>query len=232
MAPAVLISVILFGLGALALFGVFVSMPQPANPTVTIPDSLMFAEQTAPFVLKQQSPNDTKRLLSAVRDQNITLGSILRIAPTVEENGITRLASPQEVLKSLGVNVSDSFSHSVQGIPFLGIHAVDTNSPVIVFSLASYENAFAGMLAWEKTINTDLSPFFTAVPPTYLKDGVPTVRTFTDEVIKNYDIRALRNDQGKIILYYSFPTRNILVIAESPFSFTEILSRLRAQREI
>ena len=50
--------------------------------------------------------------------------------------------------------------------------------------------------------------------------------------MRNYDVRALKDDDGTIQLYYSFPTRNVLIIAESPFSFTEILSRLRADRRL
>jgi hypothetical protein len=48
----------------------------------------------------------------------------------------------------------------------------------------------------------------------------------------NYDVRELKDDSGNVVLYYSFPTPNILVIAESPHSFTEVLSRLQAQREL
>ena len=50
--------------------------------------------------------------------------------------------------------------------------------------------------------------------------------------MRNYDVRELTDDSGNIVLYYSFPTPNILVIAESPYSFTEILSRLQAEREL
>ncbi len=50
--------------------------------------------------------------------------------------------------------------------------------------------------------------------------------------MRNYDVRALKDDAGQIQLYYSFPTRDILIIAESPYSFGEILSRLRADRRL
>ena len=50
--------------------------------------------------------------------------------------------------------------------------------------------------------------------------------------MRNYDVRVLKNDAGGIELYYSFPTQNILIIGESPYSFTEILSRLRAERKL
>ena len=63
-------------------------------------------------------------------------------------------------------------------------------------------------------------------------NGLPAVRSFEDTVMRNYDVRALKDDSGQIQLYYSFPTRNVLIIAESPYSFSEILSRLRADRKL
>jgi hypothetical protein len=82
-------------------------------------------------------------------------------------------------------------------------------------------------------MNQDLAPAFDAVPVlTTGPDGLPTARTFTDAVMLNYDVRELKDDSGNVVLYYSFPTPNILVIAESPHSFTEVLSRLQAQREL
>jgi len=50
--------------------------------------------------------------------------------------------------------------------------------------------------------------------------------------MRNYDARALKDDAGQIQLYYSFPTRNILIIAESPYTFAEVLSRLQAERRL
>jgi uncharacterized protein (DUF2141 family) len=99
--------------------------------------------------------------------------------------------------------------------------------------VTSYDHAFAGMLTWEDSINTDLAPVFTAVPAlTKDQNGLPVKRTFQDLVMRNYDVRALEDDNGQIQMYYSFPTQNILVLAESPYSFTEILSRLQASRQL
>jgi len=110
---------------------------------------------------------------------------------------------------------------------------VDKNAPILIIPVTSHDHAFAAMLEWEKNLNADLSPLFTAVP-TLKQDqnGLPVERTYEDLVMRNYDVRALKDDAGTIELYYSFPTQNILVIAESPYSFAEILSRLQAGRQL
>jgi hypothetical protein len=102
-----------------------------------------------------------------------------------------------------------------------------------VIPVLSYDRAFAGMLAWESAINAELSPLFVRVPDlTIGDDGLVQTRTFSDLVMRNYDVRALTDDSGAIALYYSFPTRNMLIVAESPYTFTELLSRLQAQRQL
>ncbi len=45
--------------------------------------------------------------------------------------------------------------------------------------------------------------------------GTSTKQTFSDRLIKNINTRVLTNDQGKIVMIYSFLDRNTLVIAES-----------------
>ena len=82
-------------------------------------------------------------------------------------------------------------------------------------------------------MNTALAPFFTPVPTQKMgPDGLPIARIFSDMVMRNYDVRALQDDSGTIELYYSFPNPNLLIIAESPATFTEVLSRLQANRKL
>lgn len=44
--------------------------------------------------------------------------------------------------------------------------------------------------------------------------------------------KRIEEIEGNIVMYYSFPTQNILIIAENPHTFTEILSRLQAKQEL
>jgi hypothetical protein len=116
---------------------------------------------------------------------------------------------------------------------FFGLHSADENAPLFVIPVVSYDNAFAGMLAWEQSLNTELSPIFTPLPVYQTDaDGIPHVRAFADAVIRNYDTRTLTDDNSTIQLYYSFPSPKILVIAESPYTFAEVIARLRAQRRL
>ena len=231
---------LLLFLGAGALFGVYTIMQQGvgAPPSPENSSSILFAEQSVLLSIDNTSQGDLKRLLASARtSQNGSLGSIARIVPvkTIDVDGSPQQipATFSEFMQALGVHAPESLIRAVSPDFFFGIHTVYKNAPLFVIPVISYDNAFAGMLAWEEFLNADLAPAFTSVPALATdENGLPVKRTFKDLVMRNYDVRALKDNAGTIQLYYSFPTQNILVIAESPYSFTEILSRLQAGRKL
>jgi len=236
----VIASLSLLLLGGAALLGVYYIGIQKTTPSAKPQtDSLVFAEQSVPFPLSGKTSSVVKSQLAQLKNtSNASLGSITRIIPTfsvASESGATteRVATFSEVLTSFGGRVPDSLVRALSDTFFFGIHAVDENAPIIVVPVTSYDRAFAGMLEWEKNINMDLSPIFPAIPNLMVDaNGLPALRIFTDTVMRNYDVRALKDDSGAIQLYYSFPTRDILIIGESPYTFDEILSRLQAGRRL
>lgn len=232
---------LLIGTGLVALVAVYVVMQQRTTETdAALRSNILFAEQTVPFPIDNESPGDVRRTLASARNSgSLTLGAILQIVPvsvvsdpksgTVSQRQITF----GEFLTALGTRAPAELARAVDDEFFFGIHTVDENAPIIVVPVTSYERAFAAMLEWEPRMNTDLEPLFTLMPPQARSENGPLIeRKFEDAVMRNYDVRALKDDDGQVQLYYSFPTRNVLIIAESPYSFTEILSRLRADRRL
>jgi hypothetical protein len=231
-------SCILVLLGAGAIFGVFYVTQQQQSIPPAPQSSILFAEQTVAFSLDNQKPQDLKNSLAQARTKQLgSLGSITRVVPTIlststSATGQEMPATISQFFSALGMNPPQELMSAIGPSFFFGFHVVDTNAPLLVIPVTSYDHAFAGMLAWEPTMDNDLAPIFTAVSMTTATSGIPVQRTFEDTVMRNYDVRELTDDSGNVVLYYSFPTPNILVIAQSPYSFTEILSRLQAQREL
>jgi hypothetical protein len=238
---AIIFAILLFlVLGAAALFGVaYVSQQHTAQTQLPQDTSLIFSEQHVVLSLNDTAPADVRQTIAQMRlSASAPLGSIIRIVPTIRETAADgtsadRLATTQEFLKALGVSLSDETLRSFDSTFFFGIHAVDRNALVLVIPVVSYDRAFAGMLAWEPHMNRDLAPAFTAVPSTVMaSDGSVTQRVFQDTVMRNYDVRIFKDDNGVVQLYYSFPTPSMLIIAESAYSFTELLSRLQSGRKL
>lgn len=230
-------ALLLLFLGGAALFGVYIVVqgqiaPLPEQKT----DSLVFAERSVSLLIDGQSPAQLKGLIAQARNSSeSSLGSIARIIPiknvTTENGESTTLATLPEFFTAIGAHPPDDLVRALSQEFFFGLHTVDTNAPLLVVPVLSYDRAFQGMLAWEETLNADFAPIFTATSAlTTGADGIPEKRIFSDIVMRNYDVRALKNNSGNIVLYYSFPTRDTLIIAESPYTFTELLSRLQAQR--
>src|SRR3989344_2217915 len=231
---------LLLVLGGAALGGVYFIMSERSEtPVDTTGSSLLFAESTVSLPLGNESPLELKRLLAQARTSgSATLGSITHIVPTeriTTEEGteIVQETSLAYFWGRMGAQPPEDLLRALSSDFFFGIHTVDENAPLFVIPVLSYERAFAGMLAWEQGMNAGLSPVFSTVPSQVIgSSGLPEKRRFEDVVMRNYDVRALKDDTGEVQLFYSFPTRSILVIGESPYSFTEVLSRLRAERKL
>lgn len=237
----VFVAFILFVLGGFAIAGVLFLKSQVVEPsaTTTTQSSILFAEDKKDFPIDNITARDLKSQLSQARgDLTGALGAITRVTPVIsltnEDGSVSRRpATVQEFFTAIGARIPDELSRAIGPDFFFGIHTVDNNVPVLVIPVTSYDHAFAGMLTWEATMNADLAPIFTAVPALRLDSaGLPVARSFEDGILQNYDVRQLKDDSRNIDLYYSFPKPNILVIAESTYSFSEILSRLQAGRKL
>ncbi len=231
--------ILLLVVGGGALLGIFFIMQQRSGiPLIDTRSSILFSEQNIPLSISNISAGDIKRALAAARNSpSATLGSIARITPIITTTGPDETtqdapATFSEFMLAIGARAPDDLLRALGNDFFLGLHAVDESAPIIIVPVISHDRAFAGMLSWEGALNADLAPVFTEVSALKTdQNGIPSTRTFNDLVMRNFDVRALLDDNGDIQLYYSFPTQNILVIAESPYSFTEILSRLQASRQ-
>jgi hypothetical protein len=226
--------IILLLLGIAAIIGVYYTEFASHTPPAQTASTILFAEQSVSLPITGQSAATLKATLAGARNaSSASLGSITRIVPIVgTTDQDARPATLSEFLAAIGAQPPDDLLRALSDDFFVGLHTVDKNAPLFVIPVTSYDRAFAGMLTWEHTINTDLSPFFTSVPPFTNASGIPTDRAFSDVVMRNYDVRALKDDAGQIELYYSFPTRNLLIIAESPYTFAEVLTRLQASRAL
>lgn len=132
-------------------------------------------------------------------------------------------------------------------------------SPFFILEVASYNETFAGMLAWEPRMQRDLAVLYPLpIVPVVLPELViatstatssaprtattssstppmPTPPTqtpgFRDEVVANYDVRVYRDSFGAVVLLYGYTDQRTLVIAKDIPAFTEIAGRLAASRK-
>jgi hypothetical protein len=118
----------------------------------------------------------------------------------------------------------------------LGLHSYDGNQPFLIFQVDSSQQAYSGMLKWEPRLQSDLSPLFTRAPrpetPQELASSTPATTTpevvstgFVDVVLENFDARAIRDQNGDILLLWTFLDPHTLIITTNQYTLREVLSR-------
>jgi len=127
-----------------------------------------------------------------------------------------------DILSSLSESVPSSLLRSFDSKKYMiGNTQKDQKKLFLILKVNYYDNAFAGMLAWEKELGT-----------TFLKlSGLPnTTNEFRDGVIKNQDTRILRDDAGNSIILYTFYDKETLIIAANEETLFDVVSGLRASK--
>jgi hypothetical protein len=138
--------------------------------------------------------------------------------------GVTEVKNILEITKlfeTLNIKIPQTFLRSLKNNYMFGFHNFSGNQPFLILKTDYYDSAFAGMLEWEPMILTDLYSLF-GVEETDEMTG----RTWADFVVKNKDIRELKNFNGKTILAYMFKDQNTLIISTSENTLFEVSRRL------
>ncbi len=172
------------------------------------------------------------------------LGSMIQIYPTVlipktdSSPEYKKLVTAPEFFDAIEAHITSSFRRSIEEDITMGFHIFDGNQPFIIIKTNFYENAFRGMIAWEKTMDIDLDPWF--LPPqsrnAQLTQNTEATSTltfssvgFVDRLIKNKEVRIYPR-QGTYGILYGFIDRETLVITTNEFTFAEIVRRFQSTR--
>jgi hypothetical protein len=200
--------------------------------------------------ISEGTPAGTIELINASVDQSLEPNTIRLLytenSTTTGNDIFSTLQFPAPNLLIRNIVSADSMA----GI----VNVEGTSSPFFILSVASYQDTFAGMLAWEPTMPSDMSALFPPYPsPVSLTTAATTttatttpktksktpakvatstppapvmVPAFHDQVIDNHDARIYLDALGRSILVYGYWNQTTLVIARDPAAFTEILGRL------
>ena len=141
--------------------------------------------------------------------------------------------------KSVAKNIPASLIRAFNSEWLFGFHSLTHHEPFLIVGIDSFDNAYSGMLLWEQNMPTDLREIFLAnniaevtstVGTTTVKQKVPVPlkKQFEDKLVKSRDTRVLKNDQGDIVLLYSFIDTKYVVITTNEETFREIIARYLA----
>jgi len=192
---AVVLLASILGVTVTYYFFTFKNTPQ-AVESYTVPSTVR-AEKNNSFVL----PATTREFSIAIQKSISDGTGVTQAYPTVAlSTGGERPATTAEILAVLQLHAPASFVRSIKEITFGG-NGVET--PFIIIKGTNFDTLFAGILEWEKKIQSDFSPLF----------GTSRIIVpFTDALASNKNIRTLQNVEGDDVIVYTFIDQNTILI--------------------
>lgn len=178
-------------------------------------------------VYLESGKNPLTLIADKIKVSDAGLGKIYTVIPTISSTS-TVLAPIAQVLSY--TNIPDRLSRSLAPQYTVGTYTYDANNPFLVIKNTFFQNAFSGMLEWEKDLRRDFLPFIQITHPDEQANATSTA--FTDSIMSNVDVRVLKNTQDKVILAYAFSDKDTIIITTNLTSLKYILERLLTVRTI
>lgn len=224
----ILVAVVVILLIAGGWYYWFISSQDTVEPT-PIPATVKTIVPSSKGSTVYLEPNSNPLILisSKLAASNAGLGNIYTIIPTNSATS-TAFAPIAQVFRS--TKIPDRLKRSLSDTYMIGTYTYDANSPFIIVKNTFFQNAFSGMLDWEKTMRADLLPLIQVAHPK--ETAIATSTVFADTVVSNTDTRALKNEEGDFILLYAFADKDTIVIATNTSTLKYILDRLLSVRTI
>lgn len=237
----ILLGVVLLAVGGAGIAYVFLR-PGPIDQVLGNPQAPFIKVDATQIVFL--TPEDRTRaavmgkLENARQATALSLGLIGRLypaAPPTSAESAPVLTNLQTILTTLSSNIGGEFVRSIDPYYYtLAVHSFDENQSLLIFKVDSYGSAYAGMLAWERSMYNDLLPLFHRTPRPRIIGEEPSTTTppiqvlgtsFVDRVVENRDSRVMQNEAGDILLLWTFLDRFTVAITTNEHTLREIITR-------
>jgi len=167
-------------------------------------------------------------------------GSILQIVPIKKESSSEEnVVSASDFLTMVDLPAPDILFRSLNEQWQLGTYNDNGSAaPFIILTDNFFQNAYAGMIAWENTLPDNFADIFGYADKAKENEtvGTSTVTSFftiqgsfKDGVIDNKDVRAFVEPNGVLLVLYSFVDNNTVVITTDENALAKIIDLLEKE---
>lgn len=223
------LSVILLITGVLLVTYFFVKTMTPgagteAGPT-RIPALFLTEQDFGVDITGNNRETIWKKATASVKELTPRLDSLVNIYFTETKDYMSQpeLINTEKFFSMVESRIPGALLRSLDNSFLFGIHSFNGNQPFLVLKTNFYENAAAGMYSWENDMAGEILPLF-GIAPQNSSDIYR--RAFVDSVIKNKDVRVLRDDTGQPLLIYYFKDKKTIIITTNEATLSEIITRL------
>src|SRR3989344_966062 len=154
-------------------------------PTIAVPANRFISANTNTSLNLTNLSRET--LISTLSDatSGVARGELKHVVLKKIVGDENRLISTSEFLNMMESQAPGNLIRAFDPLFMFGAFGENV---FFIIKLTSFENAFAGMLAWEKSLSRDIGPLFATAK---LLRNVPIEPNFTDIIDRNKDIRIL-----------------------------------------
>lgn len=173
--------------------------------------------------------SDTLSLVAAKIGASVpALGTVGAIAPVASADATTMSPVDDVIAKT---RIPSRLARSLDSAYMVGSYEYDVQSPFIILKNTFFQNAFSGMLEWEKDLAADFISFIQiSSPGTTI--AVATGASFEDGIVSNVNVRSLKDPLGKTILTYAFADKDTIVITTTDTALKYLLNQILQVRTI
>jgi hypothetical protein len=127
----------------------------------------------------------------------------------------------RRLAQSLEIQLPDLLNKSLASQYMFGLLNRSGQSDRFLLLKTSFpDQAYAGLLEWERTMADQLVPLLYATAPTK-----PTQNRFTDKLLRNKDARVLASTDGRATLLYAFLDGETIIITPNEETFLAVFTR-------
>lgn len=230
---------VVFGIGLLGAGATyFLTRPGAVAIAPGVPSLIAADESTE---LEGVSGPELMRALRDAANEPLVSGNVLvtymaSASTTAKGLPIRQPAPGGTLIKSLPLLAPDILIRNIKPESTVGVvHAGSETRPFFILSVSSFERTFAGMLAWEPDMRAALStlyPEYANAPISETATSTPEFAsaptTFVDAIVRNHDVRVLRDAGGRSLMLYGYHGKDTLIIARDEEAFLELYTRLDA----
>lgn len=240
---------VLIGIGAVLGSWFFFTQTTPTIPEVVSVTNLISYDEKKE--LTGRTGQELLIELATLSEEPLVSGNVLvayiSTASTTTKGLPVSLPAPGgDLVKALPLLAPDILMRNIEDQSVVGIISSGGETrPFFVLTVSSYERTFRGMLSYESSMRQALGRLY----PPYAQSvslGESTASTtsavqspsfsilleptgFVDAVVRNYDVRILRDSQGRSIMLYGYKDKETLIIARDESAFIDLVTRLNAK---
>jgi hypothetical protein len=242
----VLVSLILIATGLGGAYYFYLQSPLAPQNTVIV--ATQIPSLIAPDSQKIISFNNLSReqiikvVNGAFEQSEGEIGKIYEIIPTQSIASTTVRFTAQDLITKMNFDMPETLRRSITDRWMLGVYGGETQkAPFIVLTTDFFQNTFAGMLEWEKSIPEEMADLlgYRERAETNRDFGTSTIAVyfgikgqFEDKILRNRDVREFRDETGDMLLLYSFLDEDTLVISTSESVLGALIDRIDKQTYI